>query len=75
MAVTGGVGHGSGTCYRGTAESGMGQTCREVSETRRDEDALLNLFSFFFFLLYILWNAVLMFLFLFWWKIGCAMLQ
>lgn len=34
MAVTGGVGHGSGTCYRGTAESGIGQTCREVSETR-----------------------------------------
>lgn len=33
MAVTGGVGHGSGTCYRGTAESGIGQTCREVSET------------------------------------------
>lgn len=31
MAVTGGVGHGSGTCYRGTAESGIGQTCREVS--------------------------------------------
>lgn len=34
MAVTGGVGHGSGTCYRGTAESGIGQTCREVSETK-----------------------------------------
>lgn len=75
MAVTGGVGHGSGTCYRGTAESGIGQTCREVSEMRRDEDALLNLL-YSFFLLYILWNAVLMFLFLFfWWKIGSAMLQ
>lgn len=43
MAVTGGVGHGSGTCYRGTAESGIGQTCREVSETG----------CLFFFLLYI----------------------
>lgn len=74
MAVTGGVGHGSGTCYRGTAESGIGQTCREVSETRRDEDALLNLLSFFFCYTFF-WNAVLMFLFLFWWKIGCAMLQ
>lgn len=71
MAVTGGVGHGSGTCYRGTAESGTGQTCREVSETRRDEGI-----SFLFFLCYTFFgNAVLMFLFLFWWKIGGAMLQ
>lgn len=63
MAVTGGVGHGSGTCYRGTAESGIGQTCREVSETRR---------PFFFSVIHSLERSTDVF---FWWKIGCAMLQ
>lgn len=74
MAVTGGVGHGSGTCYRGTAESGIGQTCREVSETRRDENALLNLLSVFSSVIHSLERSTDVFV-SFLWKIGSAMLQ
>lgn len=65
MAVTGGVGHGSGTCYRGTAESGIGQTCREVSDTES---------PFFFSVIHFLERSTDVFV-SFLWKIGCAMLQ